>query len=119
MGAVPPADDELDAELTTLRLRAYGPDAEIDAGPIAQTRLADPYPPDLSCGSAGSGGDRPDHGSTTGGLAWCVGIPPHARGLRVGGYEDPWPASVGTRTSEAGAEERAAERVIDARGQPP
>ena len=41
MRAVPPADDGLAGELTTLRRRTYGPDADTDTDPIAQARLAD------------------------------------------------------------------------------
>jgi hypothetical protein len=39
MNRLPPADDEDAAELTALRIRAYGPDPDIASDPDAQARL--------------------------------------------------------------------------------
>jgi len=39
MNTVPPADEEDAAEFTALRIRAYGPDADIASDPDAHARL--------------------------------------------------------------------------------
>ena len=39
MNTLPPADDENAAELTALRIRAYGPEPDIASDPDAQARL--------------------------------------------------------------------------------
>ncbi|WP_426319843.1 hypothetical protein [Microbacterium sp. E-13] len=53
-----PADGALEAELTALRARAYGVDADIDADPVALARLAELE--ELHAASAARAGQAPD-----------------------------------------------------------